>query len=153
MRLLIVVVAISVAFGQNTDPEPTLKQAIQLHQSGDFAKAIPLYRSYLKVRPNSPDALTNLGAALAHEGKYSEAIAQYSKALKLQPTSPQALANLGIAYYKTGQISQAREEFRLARELMAGNQQITFLLADCEVRLADYKAAIAILEPLEKTLA
>jgi Flp pilus assembly protein TadD len=153
MRLLTVLVAVSVAFGQSIDPEPTLKQAIQLHQSGDFAKAIPLYRAYLKVRPDSPDALTNLGAALAHEGQYSEAIAEYSKALKLRPKSPQALANLGIAYYKTGQLSQAREEFRRARELMPGNQQITFLLADCEVRLGDYKAAIAILEPLEKTLA
>jgi len=156
MRLLTVMVAVSVAFGQvgqSNDPEPALQQAIQLHQAGDFTKAIPLYRAYLKVRPNSPDALTNLGAALAHEGKYSEAIAEYSKALKLQPKSPQALANLGIAYYKTGQISQARGEFRLARELMPANQQITFLLADCELRLGDYKAAIAILEPLEKTLA
>ena len=153
MRLLTIIFAVSLASGQTNDPEPILKQAIQLHQSGDFTKAIPLYRAYLKARPDSPDALSNLGAALAHEGKYAEAITEYSKALKLQPKNPQAIANLGLAYYKTGQISQAREQFQTARQLMPANQQITFLLADCESRLGSYKAAIAILEPLEKTLA
>ena len=35
---------------------------------------------------------------------------------------------------------------------MPGNQQLNFLVADCDVRLGEYKAAIAILEPLEKSL-
>ena len=101
------------------DPEPILRQAIQSHQSGDFNRAITLYREYLKERPSSLDALSNLGAALAHEGQYPEAIAEYSKALKLKPDNPQALANLALAYYKTGEISQAREKLETVRPRLA----------------------------------
>jgi Tfp pilus assembly protein PilF len=142
----------SMAFAQApSDPEATLRQAIQLQQAGDCAKAIPLYREYLKIHASSPDVLSNLGAALAHEGRYSEAMAEYTKSLAIQPRNPQALANLGLAYYKTGQIPRAKEKLQSALELMPGNQQMTFLVADCDIRLGDYKAAVAILEPLEKT--
>ena len=107
---LSVFLALFAAFAQApADPESTLKRAIELQQAGDSAKAIPLYREYLKLRPSSPVALSNFGAALAHEGQYSEAIAEYLKSLAIQPRNPEALANLGLAYYKTGQIPQARE--------------------------------------------
>jgi Tfp pilus assembly protein PilF len=150
---LVVALTLSAAFAQApADPESTLKRASELQQAGDSAKAIPLYREYLKIHPSSPGVLSNLGAALAHEGRYSEAIAEYTKALAIEPGNPQSLANLGLAYYKTGQIPQAREELQAALGSMPGNQQLKFLVADCDVRLGDYKAAIAILEPLEKTL-
>ncbi len=151
--LLVVTLTFSAAFAQAPlDSESTLKRAIQLQQAGDSAKAIPLYREYLKIHPSSSSVLSNLGAALAHEGRYSEAIAEYTKSLAIQPGNPQALANLGLAYYKTGQIPRAREELQAALEPMPGNRQITFLLADCDIRLGDYKAAVAILEPLRTTL-
>jgi Flp pilus assembly protein TadD len=134
------------------DPEPILKQAVQLHRSGDFTRAIALYREYLKARPSSPDVLSNLGAALAHEGRYPEAIAEYNKALKLKPANPQALANLALAYYKTGEFPQAREKLLAVRPLLPGSSQIAMLLADCDLRLGDFKAAIAILEPLGSDL-
>jgi tetratricopeptide (TPR) repeat protein len=63
------------------------------------------------------------------------------------------LANLGLAYYKMGQIPQAKEKLQAARQAMPTNQQLTILIADCDVRLGEYKAAIAALEPLEKALA
>jgi Tfp pilus assembly protein PilF len=151
--LFVAVMSCSVALAQAQDPESTLRQASKFQQSGDSAKAIPLYREYLKTRPSSPDVLSNLGAALAHEGRYSEAIAEYSKSLAIQPRNPQALANLGLAYYKMGQIPQAKEKLHSALELMPANQQLTVLIADCDVRLGEYKAAITALEPLEKVLA
>jgi Tfp pilus assembly protein PilF len=151
---LVVTLTLSAAFAQApADPEATLRHASELQQAGESAKAIPLYREYLKTHPSSPGVLSNLGAALAHEGRYSEAIAEYTKSLAIEPGNPQSLANLGLAYYKTGQVPQAREKLQAALELMSGNQQILFLVADCDVRLGDYRAAIAILEPLEKTLA
>lgn len=152
--LLVVTLIFSAAIAQTpSDPESTLKRAIELQQAGDCAKAIPLYREYLKIHPSSPSVISNLGAALAHEGRYSEAIAEYTRSLAVQPGNPQALANLGLAYYKTGQILRAREDLQAALGLMPGNQQVTFLVADCDIRLGDYKAAVAILEPLQKTLA
>ncbi|MGA7237809.1 MAG: tetratricopeptide repeat protein [Bryobacteraceae bacterium] len=150
---LVVALALSPAFAQApADPESTLRRASEFQQAGDSAKAIPLYREYLKTHPSSPGVLSNLGAALAHEGRYAEAIAEYTKSLAIEPGNPQSLANLGLAYYKTGQVPQAREKLQAALGAMPGNQQLNFLVADCDVRLGEYKAAIAILEPLEKSL-
>jgi Flp pilus assembly protein TadD len=104
----------------------------------------------LKLRPDSLDALSNLGAALAHQGCFAEAIAEYNRALKIQPKNPQALANLALAYYKTGRISKAREKVESVRPLLPNNQQVAFLLADCDRRLGDYKQAIALLDPRKK---
>jgi Flp pilus assembly protein TadD len=147
------VFALSLAFGAllaQSQPETVLKNAITLHQSGDFASAIRLYREYLKLSPGSLDALSNLGAALAHEGHFAEAITEYNQALTIQPNNPQALVNLALAYYKTGRIAEAREKLGSALPSMPNNRQVVFLLADCDVRLGDYKKAIELLEPWEK---
>ena len=130
-------------------PESILKNAIALHQSGDFPGAIRLYQEYLKSRPDSLDALSNLGAALAHEGRFAEAIAQYNHALKTQPKNPPALVNLALAYYKTGRIAEALERFESVRPVLPNNRQVALLLADCDLRLGEYKKAIALLAPLE----
>src|SRR5581483_3334161 len=45
--------------------EGILRHAIQLHQAGDVAGAIPEYRAYLKQVPGNVMARSNLGAALA----------------------------------------------------------------------------------------
>ena len=149
--VLALALAVSALLAQ-PQAEPLLKNAITLHQSGDYSGAIRLYQQYLKVRPDSLDALSNLGAALAHEGRFTEAIAEYNQALKIQPKNPQALANLALAYYKTGRISEAREKLERVRPLLPNNQQVAFLLADCYLRLGDYQKAIALLDPWEKEM-
>ena len=65
--------------------EAILKRAIALHQSGDIGGAIAEYQKYLALRPESPAALSNLGAAYASVARYQDAIVQYRHALKLQP--------------------------------------------------------------------
>jgi len=147
--VLVLTLAISGLFAQPR-AESILKNAVTLHQSGDFPGAIRLYREYLKLRPDALDALSNLGAALSHEGRFAEAITQYNQALKIQPKNPQALVNLALAYYKTGRIAEAREKLEAVRPLLPDNRQVTFLLADCDLRLGEYKKAIALLDPLEK---
>src|SRR5439155_254895 len=112
------------------------------------------YRDFLKANPDSVDGLVNYGAALAHEGSSAEAIAEYEKALRIQPSNPQALLNLALSLYKTGRYAEARERFETALPAMtqfsSPHRQVSFLLADCQLRLGDYKAAIALLDPWEK---
>ena len=43
---------------------------------------------HLRLNPKYPDALNNLGIALAAQGRREEAVATYRKALKLQANSP-----------------------------------------------------------------
>src|ERR1035441_2083701 len=57
--------------------ETLLQHAITLHQAGDLEAAIGMYREYLAAEPDSVQARSNLGAALARTGRYDEAIAEY----------------------------------------------------------------------------
>ena len=91
-------------------PEQMLRQAIAMHQAGDTEGAIRGYRAYLRVRPDSPDVRSNLGAALSSTGRYSEAIVEYQAALKQGPKDPRIWLNLALAFYKAGQISDAARE-------------------------------------------
>lgn len=130
--------------------EKHLKDAISLHQSGNFEGAIPEYREYLKARPDSMLARSNLGAALAHIGRYDEAIEEYKRALAKEPRNAAVLLNLGLTYYKTDRIPEAAQQLELVMTLGPPSRQTILLLADCDVRLGENKKAIALLSPLEK---
>src|SRR6266851_673203 len=101
---LVLLVSVLCASAQSGQAENILKQAITLHQSGDIDGAIRAYQEYLAVRPDSPIALSNLGAAYARVGRYEDAITQYGRALKQQPGNTPVELNMALAYYKTGQV-------------------------------------------------
>lgn len=128
------------------DPEPILKQAIALHQNGDVAGSIPLYRKYLAARPDSVLAHSNLGAAYAKLSRFDEAIEQYQAALKLQ-SNPGVEMNLGLAYYKTGRKELAAPLFEKAHRAAPKQMQPLLLLADCWLSAGSNKKVIALLEP------
>jgi tetratricopeptide (TPR) repeat protein len=131
-------------------PQAILQHAIALHQSGDIAGAIQAYREYLAVQPDSLEARSNLGAALARVGRYDEAIAEYVRALAKSPESPALLLNLGLAYYKTGRPAEAATRFERAISMAPQfKDQVTLLLASCYNSLGEYKQTIALLAPLE----
>jgi len=132
-------------------PDELLQHAISLHQAGDLDGAIKAYRDYLAVEPDSLQARSNLGAALARAGRYDEAIAEYNLGLQKSPDNPALLMNLGLAYYKTGRHAEAAARFERAVALSPQFQeQVTLLLAACYNTLGRYKEAVALLAPLEK---
>ena len=128
-----------------------LQHAIALHQSGDLDGAIRAYRDYLAVEPDSLQARSNLGAALARAGRYDEAITEYGIGLQKSPDNPALLMNLGLAYYKTGRHAEAAARFERAVALSPQfKDQVTLLLAVCYNNLGRSKEAVALLAPLEK---
>ncbi len=128
-----------------------LQHAITLHQAGDLDGAILAYREYLAAEPDSVQARSNLGAALARTGRYDEAIAEYDRALRKSPAAPALLLNLGLAYYKMGRYADATARFERAVSLSPQLQeQVTLLLAVCYNNLGRYKEAVAILDSIEK---
>jgi tetratricopeptide (TPR) repeat protein len=131
-------------------PEQILRQAITMHQSGDTEGAIRGYRAYLKLRPDSPDVRSNLGAALSTTGHYSDAIVEYQAALKHEPKDPRIWLNLALAFYELGQISDAARELEALHAVQADNQQVVLLLADCWLREGENPKVIALLAPLDK---
>jgi len=135
---------------QQAADEELLRHALVLYQSGDLDNAIRVYREYLAARPDSIEARSNLGAALARTGRYQEAITEYDLALAKNPQNAAILLNLGLAYYKTGRAADAAARFERAVELAPKfKDQAMLLLASCYNTLGKYKVAIALLSPLE----
>ena len=119
--------------------------------AGDLDGAIRAYREYLAAQPDSVEARSNLGAALARAGRYEEAIAEYDRALSRSPENPALLLNLGLAYYKTNRPAEAATRFERAASLAPQfKDQVILLRASCYNSLGKYKQAIALLAPLEK---
>jgi tetratricopeptide (TPR) repeat protein len=130
-------------------PEQILQQAIAMHQSGDTEGAIKEYRAYLRLRPDSPDVRSNLGAALAGTGRYAEAIAEYQAALKQRPEDPHIGLNLALAFYKAGQISDAARELAGLHAADPANRQVVLVMADCWLRQGENTKVIGLLSPLD----
>jgi tetratricopeptide (TPR) repeat protein len=132
--------------------EEAFARATQLHQSGDIEGAIRGYQSILANHPERVDVRSNLGAAYSRLGHYEEAIAQYKQALKLDSRNETIRFNLALAYYKGALFVDAANEF--TRFLAAAASDLpqrpnaVLLLADCQVRLGNYKKVIESLSPL-----
>src|SRR5215510_2570059 len=135
--------------GADENPERIFARAYQLHQSGDIEGAIREYQAYLTLRPERVEARSNLGAALARLGRYAEAIEQYKRALALEGRNPGIRFNLAVAYYKTARIVSASKELETVIAEQPANKNAILLLADCDLRMGEYKKVIELLTPVE----
>ena len=131
------------------DPEAIYVRAVQLHQSGDLEGAIREYQAFLAVRPERVDARSNLGVVLARLGRYADAIEQYKRALTLDGRNHAIRFNLAVAYYKTARILSASKELNLIVAAQPENKNALYLLADCHLRMGEFKRVIELLSPLE----
>jgi tetratricopeptide (TPR) repeat protein len=142
---MIVLVATLLLAQQQIDPG--LKPAIEAHRAGRMDDAIREYRAFLKAKPASLEAHSNLGAALAAQGMFADAITEYKTALKIAPSNPGISYNLALAYYKTGELSQAASELSALRALVGDDQRIVLLLADTWLQLGENDKVIRLLGP------
>ena len=136
---------------QQPSPQDLYDRAGKALDAGDTAQAIKLYEELLQQLPDSIEARTNLGAALAQEGRYDEAQQQYRLALARDPQNETVLLNLALAFYKQGDFSHARGQLDALHKVYPANQQAFFLLADCDLRLGKLQDAIALVEPAYET--
>jgi tetratricopeptide (TPR) repeat protein len=151
---LILVPAIAAAiFGplrlncQELSPQALYDQAGKALDAGNTALAIKLYEDLLRKAPDSVEGRTNLGVALAQQGRYDEAVQQYRRVLSRDPQNETSRLNLALAYYKKGDFSEARDELDRLHKLRPNNRQAFDLLADCELRLGNFRDVIALVEP------
>ena len=149
-RVIFVLLATSLR-GQTPSSGCDLNRAIELHQAGDFPGAVREYQACVAKDPYRAETRSNLGAALVHLGRFQEAIDQYQAALKVAPPriASQLRFNLALAYYKTAQIAEAASELEILRAAGSSDPQLLLLLADCRLRIGEYKGAIELLKPLE----
>ena len=135
------------------DVERAFAEAMRLHQSGDIEGAIRGYLAILARRPELGDVRGNLGAAYARLGRYEEAIDQYKQALARDRRNQTIRYNLALAYYKATLFAEASGEMAPLINSIPEDQperlSAILIVADCQVRLGEYKKAIELLSPLE----
>ena len=68
---------------QHRVAEAYLRLAYQAFAAGEIDVAIHGYRRALQIRPDYPDALYNLGNALARQGRLAEGIEHLREAVRL----------------------------------------------------------------------
>jgi len=132
---------------QQPSPQDLYDRAGKALDAGDAPQAIKLYEELLLQVPDSVEARTNLGAALAQVGRYDDALRQYRQALAHDPQNETVLLNLALAFYKQANYSEARGQLDTLHKLHPANQQAFFLLADCDLRLGKFQDAIALVQP------
>ena len=126
-------------------------RATQLHQSGDLQGAVRGYLAILATHPARVDVRSNLGAAYSALGKYEDAIDQYKRALVIDPQNYAIRFNLAMAYYKAAWFTEAAaelERFLAAAPNAPQTINARLVLADCQIRIGEYKKVIEGLSPL-----
>jgi len=129
-------------------------RATQLHQSGDLQGAVRGYLAILATHPARVDVRSNLGAAYSALGKYEDAIDQYKRALVIDPQNYAIRFNLAMAYYKAAWFNEAAtelEKFIAAGPASPQTANARIILADCQVKIGDYKKVIEALTPVAQS--
>jgi len=87
------------------------------HMSGDYDKAIAMYKKSIKLNPEDENARNNLGNVYRDIGLYTESFKEYERALEINPYLVEAHNNLGILYVNRGLYDEAIKEYMLAIEI------------------------------------
>ena len=147
MMLAALLIAVSGLVAQQLDPG--LDKALAAHRAGRMDEAVREYRAFLKLKPQSLEAHSNLGAALAAQGSFADAITEYKAALKLAPSNPGISFNLALAYYKSGELPSAAGELSGLRALIGDEPEprIVLLLADTWLQMGENDRVIRLLSP------
>src|ERR1041385_4124148 len=141
-------------FARDPAVDQACERATQQHQSGDLQGAIQDYAAILEKYPARVDVRSNLGAAYSALGRYEDAIDQYKRALLIDSGNLAIRFNLALAYYKAALFAEAVPELEKFIAAAPNNPQMMnarLVLADCQVRLGEYKQVIQSLSPLAET--
>jgi Flp pilus assembly protein TadD len=71
------------------------------------------HREAVRLAPNNPAYLNNLGFSLFLREHFKDAIKQYEKAASFAPLSHRVRTNMGFAYAALGDLPSAAREFRM----------------------------------------
>jgi tetratricopeptide (TPR) repeat protein len=117
------------------------ERATELEEE-DPAAAIEAYQRALHLRPESSEALINLGRIHAESGQVAQAADYFTRALEIDPRDATAVYNLGVVAQDMGNDDQAITLYRRALELDPHLAEAHYNLATIFDRAGDPKTAI-----------
>ena len=127
------------ALGATSTPEPeqadAYKQAAELIEDEEYAKAIPLLQQSIKEKGEYADALNLLGYANRKLGDKAKALTYYTKALNLEPKHLGANEYLGELYLEMNDLAKAEERLAVLKNACGDCEEYD----DLEEEIEDYK--------------
>jgi tetratricopeptide (TPR) repeat protein len=109
----------------------------------DYADEERLWRSVLRVRPEQPRALLNLGETLRERGRLDEAEDLFAAALRSYPSYARAEAHLGLVALDRGQPERAEAHLSRALELDPKHGDVRTNLGEIQARAGRIDEALA----------
>jgi tetratricopeptide (TPR) repeat protein len=117
------------------------ERATDLEESDPDA-SIDAYQHVLRLRPDSSEALINIGRIHAESGRAALATDCFTRALEIDPRDATAVYNLGVVAQDMGDDQEAIRLYRGALELDPHLAEAHYNLATIFDRAGDPKAAI-----------
>ena len=126
-------------------------QAHVARDSGNYLKAISLYKEILRVDPDDPKILTNIGRIESDAGNYRIPTSYFKQVLSTAPKHQGALFGLGEIMELMGDNSSAKSYFEqvLAQPATADFEKLDHALS--LMHLGNYSQALQIVDSVLKT--
>jgi len=86
-------------------------------QKNDLGRAEEYLEKSVRLRPDYPDALNNLGVLLVREGRPQEALAKFEECIRVAPNFDQGYLNLARIYVILGEKEKASGVLRQLLDL------------------------------------
>ena len=119
---------------------------VELEIRGDVAAAIKEYRKVIELRPDSPEAHSNLAVAQKKQGELDAAVVSLNKALELKPDSVGALTTRGRIFAELGKWTEARRDFEQALKINPRDDGALYGLSQALREAKEYAGAQSALE-------
>jgi len=137
------IVAVKRAIGE--DPRHvearTLLGWIEMEVRGNVAAAITEYEKVIELRPELPEAYSNLAAAQKKSGELDRAVDSLNRALDRKPDFAAALTSRGGIFLEQNKWVEARRDFAQALKINPADDGALYGLAQVLIQAQDYAGA------------
>jgi tetratricopeptide (TPR) repeat protein len=154
-RTLIVALSLFVfaSSGCSKAPPPPTKDQIlsRAHEAllaEQYTRAEKAYREVLRLTPNDPVAVRQLGIIYLDQGQLIQAYPLLEQAADLQPEDPELQLKFGQASLALGQLTQARDLAQQVLNKKPGDETALLLMVDTAVTPDEIKDAQQLIESL-----
>jgi Flp pilus assembly protein TadD len=107
-----------------------VKLGVLAMRAGRVEEALASFREAVTLDPRHPEALLDLGGALARSGRAAEAVPYLERALQAGPRTTVLLNSLGFARLESGDARGALEALRASLALDSHQPQVAAAVAD-----------------------
>jgi tetratricopeptide (TPR) repeat protein len=150
LAFVLPVVAIA-SFGcakQEDSKEQRLSRANDYLAAEQYDKAEKEYREVLRIAPEDPAALRQLGIIYLDQGQNRQAYPLLKKSSELQPDDPEIQVKLATVLLASGAYSEARDVAAQVLEKQPSNEQALLLLVDASRKPDDIVDARRLIQSL-----